>query len=229
MSQHIENFINRNFPANVQHRGRDIMIRGKIEVLRLDTEKAKVTYRVQAPDNVESYRVSIHDFDKESIIAQCNCIDGACKHIVAALLHLNADVLKQSFNPKKEAIVHEPITSRFLQKYAEQRAYTEGMYFANMKTGIKLKDYDDKQANYRVRDYDVTITSESGEYSTSCNCEQRFSKLCSHKVAAFIHFGRIFGEKPFEMIPTLGKEKKRQLLEYGYSADDDNAKRLFTT
>ncbi len=229
MSQHIENFINRNFPANVQHRGRDIMIRGKIEVLRLDTEKAKVTYRVQAPDNVESYRVSIHDFDKEAIAAQCNCIDGACKHIVAALLHLNADVLKQSFNPKKEAIVHEPITSRFLQKYAEQRAYTEGMHFANMKTGIKLKDYDDKQANYRIRDYDVAITSESGEYSTACNCEQRFSKLCSHKVAAFIHFGRIFGEKPFEVIPTLGKEKKRQLLEYGYAADDDKAQRLFTT
>ena len=228
MGQHIENFINRNFSSQVQHRGRDIMVRGKIEVLRLDTEKGKVTYRVQAPDNVESYRVSIHDFDKESIAAQCNCTEGgACKHIVGALLHLNADVSKQHFNPKKEAIVHEPITARFLQKYAEQRAYTEGIYFASVKTGIKLKEYDAKQAVYRVRDYDVTITSESGEYSTSCTCDQRFSKLCSHKVAAFIHFGRIFGEKPFDAIPKLEKEKKKQLLEYGYAANDEKAEKLF--
>ena len=230
MSQYIENFINRNFSTQVQHRGRDIMGRGKIEVLRLDSEKAKVTYRVQAPDNVESYRVSVHDYDKNSIAAQCNCMEGgACKHIVAALLHLNIDVLKQHFNPKKEAIVHEPITARFLQKYAEQRAYTEGIYFANLKSGIKLKDYDNNQANYRVREFDVAITSESGEYSTSCTCDQRFSKLCSHKVAAFIHFGRIFGEKPFEAIPKLGKEKKRQFAEYGYSVDDEKAQRLFTT
>jgi SNF2 family DNA or RNA helicase len=229
MSQYIENFINRNFPAPIQHRGRDIMIRGKIEVLRLDTEKGKVTYRVQAPDNIESYRVSIHDFDKETVAAQCNCMEGgACKHIVAALLHLNADVLKQNFNPKKEAIVHEPITARFLQKYAEQRAYTEGIYFANNKSGIKLKNYNDKHAEYRVRDYDVMITSESGEYSTSCTCDQRFSKLCSHKVAAFIHFGRIFGEKPFETIPKLEKENRKQLLEWGYPADEKSQK-LFTT
>ena len=76
MSQYIENFINRNFSTQVQHRGRDIMGRGKIEVLRLDSEKAKVTYRVQAPDNVESYRVSVHDYDKNSIAAQCNCMEG---------------------------------------------------------------------------------------------------------------------------------------------------------
>jgi uncharacterized Zn finger protein len=229
MGQFIENFINRNFPSHVQHRGRDIMVRGKIEVLRLDTDKGKVTYRVQAPDSFESYRVSIHDFDRESVAAQCNCTEGgACKHIVAALLHLNADVLKQSFNPKKEAIVHEPITARFLQKHAEQRAYTEGIYFANVKSGIKLKEYSATQAIYRVRDFDVTITSESGEYSTSCTCDQRFSKLCSHKVAAFIHFGRIFGEKPFETIPKLEKEKRKQLLEYGYAANDEKAEKLFT-
>ncbi len=229
MSQQIENFINRNFASPVQHRGRDIMVRGKIEVLRLDSEKGKVTYRVQAPDSFESYRVSIHDFDKDSIAAQCNCMEGgACKHIVAALLHLNGDVLKQSFNPKKEAIIHEPITARFLQKYAEQRAYTEGIYFANIKSGIKLKEYDTKHALYRVRDFDVTISSESGEYTTSCTCDQRFSKLCSHKVAAFVHFGRIFGEKPFETIPKLEKEKKKQLLEYGYAANDEKAEKLFT-
>jgi SNF2 family DNA or RNA helicase/uncharacterized Zn finger protein len=229
MSQHIENFINRHFSSTVQHRGQDITQRGKIEVLRLDTEKGKVTYRVQAPDILESFRVSIHDFDKESIAAQCNCMEGgACKHIVAALLHLTGNVLKQDFNPKKEAIVHEPITARFLQKYAEQRAYTEGVNIANIKAGIKLKEYDTKHVLYRVRDYDVTISSESGEYSTACSCDQRFSKLCSHKVAAFIHFGRIFGEKPFEAIPKLDKEKRKQMMEYGYSPSDLQAQKMFT-
>ncbi len=231
MGQFIQTYISRMAGSTVFNRGQSIYTRGRLELIRLDMDKSKATYRVQSDTNWSTqYRVTVHDYDKATIYAQCNCkFDGGglCKHQIASLMHLKAEVLKDSFNPKNEVIENEPIDTKFLQKNSEFKAYTEGVHLANLKSAVKLKSYDKERVVYQVKDFVVEIGGKYGQYQTVCTCDQRFSKLCSHKIAAFVNLGRTFGTTPFLNIQKLDFEKARQLAEYGYDVADEKVSKLF--
>ena len=231
MSQFIQLYLSRMSGSKVFGKGQSIYVRGRLELIRLDLDKSKATYRVQSDKQWNThYRISIHDYNKASIYAQCNCKydgGGLCKHQIASLLHLSSEVLKESFNPQDEVIENEPIDTKFLQKNSEFKAYTEGVHLAGLKEIVKLKSYDTDRVIYKVRDNVVEISGRNGQYQTICTCDQRFSKLCSHKIAAFIHLGRTFGSLPFANIQKLETQKVQQLADYGYDAKNEKVSKLF--
>ncbi len=230
MSNYIDSYLTRMSNSVIRSRGQSILSRGRMELLRLDADKMKATFRVQSDSNWGTYRVTIHDYTQASITAQCNCnydAGGLCKHEVAALLHLKTEILKESFNPQNEIILNEPIDTKFLQRNSEFQAYTEGVHLASLKTAVKLKTYNADRIVFQIKEYVVEIANKGGQYETICTCEQRFSKLCSHKIAAFIHAGRTFSATPFLTIPHIETEKARQMAEYGYDYQDEKAVKLF--
>lgn len=230
MSNYIEQYLSRMSNSMLQARAHSILTRGRIELLRLDAEKAKATFRVQADNNAGAYRVTIHDYTKSTVIGQCNCnFDGGglCVHEVASLIYLQTEVFKESFDPKNELIDTEPINLKFLQQNSELQAYTEGVHWANTPNEVQVKSYDKDSATYYVKPHTVEIQFKGKQYQTSCTCDQKFSKLCSHKVAAFIHLGRTFGKNPFSTIQHINTQKRLQLAEYGYEPDDVDIEKLF--
>jgi SNF2 family DNA or RNA helicase len=237
MSQYLDSLISRQATSHALMQGKDIYSKKRTSIIeqRVDFQKGKATYAVPSSSWWKSYRITIHDFNKTSIYAQCNCAfegGGICKHIVAAALVLREKSNLEVFRPANEVFNNEPITLEFLRKYTILQLLSEGMHIANTKTGVSFKEatFDDteKRAFYKVKDQKVGLILRGGtEIVTQCECEQTISKLCAHKVAAFIHLVRQFGEKPFDRIGDLTEEKNRLLSEYGYSLEDKSINRLF--
>lgn len=231
MNNYIEQYLSKMSNSMLQARGHNLLSRGMVELLRIDPEKAKATFRVQV-DNNAAYRVTIHDYTKSSVSGQCNCnFDGGglCVHEVASLIYLQTEIFKASFDPKNEAIEAQPINLQFLQQNSELQAYTEGVQYISTPQGVQVRDYNADCVTYFVKPHTVEIRyqNKTREYQTSCTCEQKFSKLCSHKIAAFIHLGRTFGSNPFHIINSINTQKRLALAEYGYSPDDDHIDTLF--
>jgi SNF2 family DNA or RNA helicase len=230
MSNYIDQYLSRMSNSLVRARAQSIIARKGIELLRLDVEKAKATFRVQGDVGGATYRATIHDYTKPTVIGQCNCnFDGGglCVHEMASLLYLQTEVFKESYNPKNELIDSEPINLKFLQQNSELQAYTEGVQLANMPNTVNLKNYNPERIAYKVKQYSVEIELKNKQYQTTCDCDQKFSKLCSHKIAAFIHLGRSFGKNPFNSIKELDTQKVLRLKEYGYAVDDEKVDALF--
>ena len=237
MSLIIDNFLNKQAISSSRMKGLELFNKKRTNIVeqRIDYKKGKATYAVPSSNWLTNYRVTIHDFDKPSIYGQCNCpydAGGICKHIVAAALVLKGSMTKEVFNPAKEIFNIEPITVNFLQRYSMPQFYNEGVHLANLKTGLTLKEVSfndkEKKAVYRAKEQNVELILRGGkELVTNCDCAQTVAKLCSHKVASFIHLVRHYGERPFDNMRDWDSEKNRLLSEYGYSLEDKNVNRLF--
>jgi SNF2 family DNA or RNA helicase len=236
MSQYLDLLISRDAGSNALLQGKDLYNRKRTSIVeqRVDYQKAKATYAVPSSSWWKSYRITIHDFNKYSIYAQCNCAhegSGICKHIVAAALVLREKSNLEVFRPSSEIFDEQPITVEFLRKHTILQLYSEGMHLANLKSAVILKEVaiegSQKHAFFKVKDHKVTFLLRGGEMTTQCDCDQNISKLCAHKVAAFIHFVRQYGHKPFDRIMDYTEEKNRLLSEYGYTLEDKNVNRLF--
>jgi SNF2 family DNA or RNA helicase/uncharacterized Zn finger protein len=237
MSQIIDDFIKWKANPTVQMKGREIYAKKRLNIVeqRIDYVKSKATFGVPSDTWWTSYRITIHNFDKNSIHAQCNCPydgGGVCKHIVAAALCLNDKLSKNSYDPANEVFNNEAINIIFLQRYSTPLLYNEGVHMVNLKTGVTLKDIgfenNEKRATFKVKEHTVNLTLKTDNaIHTSCTCVQNQSKLCSHKVSALIVLARQYGQMPFDNIKDNIEEKNALLAEYGYTTESEKVNRLF--
>jgi SNF2 family DNA or RNA helicase len=199
---------------------------------RIDHGTAKVTYNVPAQTS-GTQRVTIHDFNKSSIYAQCNCryegIGGICEHIVAAVLKFHDSFTVPKYDAAQVLVPNERISVEYLRRHSSHQAYSDGLHASNLKTGTLLSDVDiEKQVvTYKTKEHTVIFTRKKDDILTACDCSETVSQLCGHKVNAFIRLVRQYGELPFEQIRDLTDEKNELLEEYGYTLADKRINSLF--
>ncbi|MEN9609841.1 MAG: hypothetical protein RLZZ628_655 [Bacteroidota bacterium] len=200
---------------------------------RMDAVTAKVTYTVPSGQTTGTHRVTIHDFNKPSIYAQCNCkyegIGGMCEHIVAAVLKFYDSFNVVRYDASQVLVPNERISVEFLRKHSSHQAYSEGLHAVNLKTSAPVLDVniEDQVVTYKTKEHTVIFTRKKDEILTVCNCLETVSPLCPHKITAFIRLVRQYGELPYEQIRDLTDEKNELLEEYGYTLADRRVHSLF--
>ncbi|MEO0044159.1 MAG: hypothetical protein RL329_3607 [Bacteroidota bacterium] len=203
-----------------------------IQQQRMDSKTGKVTYTLPNGYQPVTQRVTIHDYDKPTIYAQCNCgyrnSAGMCEHIVAAGLKLYDSFHVPKFDASSVTIPNEPMTTAFLQRLSTLQVYSEGSTFANQKPAPEAEiNLENQSVSYKATHYKVTFQRKGASILTSCACLETLSRLCSHKIQGFLYFAQQYGERPFEQIRDLTDEKNALLEDYGYDVNDERVQNLF--
>lgn len=112
------------------------------------------------------------------------------------------------------------------QYYKESSIYEFHKVFDNEKVRIDILSAANSKVEAVVRKktekYNVVLHQiNRNQFFTSCNCEDKESRLCFHKVAVFYYLYKEYNRGYFTTIGNIEDEKRQLLAEYGFSLEDN--------
>lgn len=187
-------------------------------------------YKVKSDSSYENYSVEILRFKgKKKIQVHCDCPywRGACKHIVAALLEMDATGMMQE-TQQVHSMLDSPallpdLSDGYLKFQVDpahwrlRNSMPAAVIFSAL-NGIAECSFKSGKESFTLR---FTRAKEE-MVQTACSCAQEMAyPLCLHKLGALLTLRKQFGIHAFEAMRDWTEEKNKMLAPYGFSLEDD--------
>jgi len=235
LSSKLATYIDSHSYSNSKFRGYQLIAQNKVSLDQHNTECNEFFFKVKSQRNSYVYDVNIK-INAHKIWAICNCpynYGGLCKHEVAALTLLRQKLIAGALNPhinQADAIFNfSYLSSELLKNWSSNHPAIQ--YLKNLNTdNINLIKHDDGITKLEVGEngtiYHVTFQGEkdSSLLLTSCQCAEKVTVPCSHKLRALRFLQDKFGEYALQEAFDWSEDKKRMLSEFGYMPEDDYSK-----
>lgn len=233
MNSKIKRFLDINADRKMINKGQKLYREGYVQLVDTnDTKGGYAHYQVKSEGNRFFYLVNIgHYKDEIAMTATCTCPynwGGICKHVAAAVLHLN-DLLSRGMQQETSydmlhSVVSLPDLNDFqLQSLAAPSDWKKRGSLVPAEVISALNGVAECVSEYKKEKYKVRFEKEtSGKIITSCSCAQQLNyPLCLHKLASLIAIEEKFGIHAFDVMRDWTVEKNQMLAPYGFTVKDD--------